>query len=666
MGTKAEMRRRLNTRKDTTSWRETIQLVRSWIFEKGYLIAGAAVNRLLKPQSWVPTINAFSKLAPHGFNLFSMFVPDLLHEVELGVVKSLFIHTLRILQAESADALATIDERFRKIPTFGRSTIRRFHANVSEMKKLAARDFEDILQCILPVIDGLLPDVENDVLLDRWYILATWHAYAKLRMHTSSSIRTFSNVTTVLGAKVREFIRTVCDAYTTYELPKEATQRARRQAQKNSANPGRSSETTTASTRKHKTWNILTYKYHSFGDYPLVIPQKGTSDSYSTQTGELTHRIVKKFYARTNKRQFGKQIAKHEQRQRMLRSIKLKMKDAAAAAASTTDSNPTAAGAGTDVSTTASTADTTVTTAATPAAAAADHPIGSAAARKLRPGDEHLPRTPPGLHHHISLSKRTFFNIYEFNSLSEFADDPAVKDFLKKLRTHLLYRLLDLPYDGDEAEFSPQDLMDVVFQNDRLYTHQVMRINYTSYDVQRAEDSINPRTNSDVMVLSREDEDGPNSHPYWYARVLGIFHADVRHVGTRSRTSRTVRMQFLWVRWFGRDLSHKSGWKAKRLDRLGFIPAIGEDADDGAFGFLDPDLVIRAAHIIPAFRYGKTADLLRKSIARRPEDEDKDYVYYYVNWVSCAGREYWRVRMIVLPVSAWVKTENSAERRSFA
>lgn len=36
--------------------------------------------------------------------------------------------------------------RFRLIPTFGRSTIRRFVNNVSEMKKLAARDFEDILQ----------------------------------------------------------------------------------------------------------------------------------------------------------------------------------------------------------------------------------------------------------------------------------------------------------------------------------------------------------------------------------------------------------------------------------------------------------------------------------------------------------------------------------------
>ena len=39
-----------------------------------------------------------------------------------------------------------VSNRFRQIPTFGRFTIRRFHNNVSEMKKLAARDFEDILQ----------------------------------------------------------------------------------------------------------------------------------------------------------------------------------------------------------------------------------------------------------------------------------------------------------------------------------------------------------------------------------------------------------------------------------------------------------------------------------------------------------------------------------------
>jgi hypothetical protein len=36
--------------------------------------------------------------------------------------------------------------RFRQVPTFGRDTIRRFGGSVSALKRLAARDFEDILQ----------------------------------------------------------------------------------------------------------------------------------------------------------------------------------------------------------------------------------------------------------------------------------------------------------------------------------------------------------------------------------------------------------------------------------------------------------------------------------------------------------------------------------------
>lgn len=36
--------------------------------------------------------------------------------------------------------------RYREIPAFGRDAIRRFSANCSEMKKMAARDFENLLQ----------------------------------------------------------------------------------------------------------------------------------------------------------------------------------------------------------------------------------------------------------------------------------------------------------------------------------------------------------------------------------------------------------------------------------------------------------------------------------------------------------------------------------------
>jgi hypothetical protein len=92
-----------------------------------------------------------------------MFVPDLLHEFELGVWKAIFTHLMRVLYGAGGDLIQTLNwryvfslcilllpivkcSRYRQVPTFGRGTIRRFDSNASAMKKLAARDFEDLLQ----------------------------------------------------------------------------------------------------------------------------------------------------------------------------------------------------------------------------------------------------------------------------------------------------------------------------------------------------------------------------------------------------------------------------------------------------------------------------------------------------------------------------------------
>ncbi|KAE9387587.1 hypothetical protein BT96DRAFT_837432 [Gymnopus androsaceus JB14] len=50
-----------------------------------------------------------------------------------------------------------------------------------------------------------------------------------------------------------------------------------------------------------------------------------------------------------------------------------------------------------------------------------------------------------------------------------------------------------------------------------MYKHKVLRVNYTTYDMRRAQDS-NPiqRTHPHVMVLSDDDD-----HPYCYACILG-------------------------------------------------------------------------------------------------------------------------------------------------
>jgi hypothetical protein len=143
--------------------------------------------------------------------------------------------------------------------------------------------------------------------------------------------------------------------------------------------------------------------------------------------------------------------------------------------------------------------------------------------------------------------------------------------------------------------------------------------------VRRAQDSLNPRTHADFMVLSHEDQNSAMPHPYWYGRIVGIFHAQVRHIGPRSKSTEIQRIDFLWVRWFGRDMDYHAGWKRKRLHRLGFM------SDDGAFGFLDPNQIIRGVHLIPGFALGRTSMYLGPSIARQDSENDKDWYRYYIN-----------------------------------
>lgn len=53
---------------------------------------------------------------------------------------------------------------YRLVPTFGRDTIHCFTCNTSALKKLAARDWEDMLQVSMPVIDELLPTPCNTII----------------------------------------------------------------------------------------------------------------------------------------------------------------------------------------------------------------------------------------------------------------------------------------------------------------------------------------------------------------------------------------------------------------------------------------------------------------------------------------------------------------------
>jgi hypothetical protein len=168
----------------------------------------------------------------------------------------------------------------------------------------------------------------------------------------------------------------------------------------------------------------------------------------------------------------------------------------------------------------------------------------------------------------------------------------------------------------------------VLLKNDRIYCHHIARFNYTNYDVRRAQDVINPSTpHCDIMLLAKGNGEShaESDHPFLYARVLGIYHANVVYTGEGMLDYQARRVTFLWVRWFEYDGARSVRWNDLRLDSVHFPPLATEDA----FGFVDPRDVLRGCHIIPAFARGRYhPDGV--SISRCACD-GTDWTQYYVN-----------------------------------
>jgi hypothetical protein len=98
------------------------------------------------------------------------------------------------------------------------------------------------------------------------YKTAEWHALAKLRLHTDSTLDLLEVVTREFGRLMRKFRDKTSDKFDTMELPQEAG------ARKGGAHSS-----------KKKKLNLNTYKFHALGDYVATIRLFGTTDSYSTQ-----------------------------------------------------------------------------------------------------------------------------------------------------------------------------------------------------------------------------------------------------------------------------------------------------------------------------------------------------------------------------------------------
>ncbi|THU86023.1 hypothetical protein K435DRAFT_805422 [Dendrothele bispora CBS 962.96] len=577
LGLKRDMINRGKLRREfTENHKRKIEDARRFIFEDGYGVESEAVKRILAFGSLTPSRSAFSTLLhEQGVDTFHMITPEKLHEWDVGRIKDFVTQVVRIMHCLKGDVITAFNRRFRWVPTFGRGIIRRFHNNVSEMKKLAGRDHTAILECLMPVMEGLFPESQDEIISDIIFDLLVWHCYAKLRMHTDTTLRAFEIATRKLGQAFRRFAREICSAYDTVELPQERATRLKNEARKEKRINSESSK------EKKRTFNNSTAKMHALGDYPWAIRYYGTTDGWDTRAGEQEHKRVKSYYARTNKNKHAAQIARHERRVRCLRRIQQRN-------------------------------DTVSRT-------------------KLSVGaweEERVPNTDPYLRYHMASGKKFFLDLAEF--IDDHRRDPATTDFLRNLKHYILNQLFN------KDEFTEEEYAALTFENNRLYKHKVVRVNYTSYDLRRGQDSINPRTHPDIMVLSSPGSD----HPFAYARVVGVFHCNARFSSPRNSQLRSIPLKhvdMLWVRWFEYDTEYMAGWSARRLHRVKFVHA----TDPTAFDFIHPSDIVRAVHLIPSFTHlGTDSGLPPTSVGRQFEStsyagprelEDDDWMYYYVN-----------------------------------
>ena len=117
-----------------------------------------------------------------------------------------------------------------------------------------------------------------------------------------------------------------------------------------------------------------------------------------------------------------------------------------------------------------------------------------------------------------------------------------LQDFISKLKDHLSH-LFGKEFNGNESLYINKDRQTVWIIGDHIYPAKVLQVNYTIYDIHCDQDSMNPWTHCNVMVVSQET--GPNAYPYWYACILGVFHAQVMHMGPEAQSHSIQHMEFL-------------------------------------------------------------------------------------------------------------------------
>jgi len=161
--------------------------------------------------------------------------------------------------------------------------------------------------------------------------------------------------------------------------------------------------------------------------------------------------------------------------------------------------------------------------------------------------------------------------------------------------------------------------------SDALYQHKTLQLTLTTYDMREDQDRVYQRRYPDVMVLSDDEE-----HPYLYGRVLGFFHINAMNSGpnTLLPDNSIAVLQMAWIRWFKLDAPQgPSGFHSLRYPSVSFCKSNEPDA----FGLIHPDEIVRAVHLIPTFKHGRTVEYLSGPTEGRPESEQDDWRHFNVN-----------------------------------
>lgn len=175
---------------------------------------------------------------------------------------------------------------------------------------------------------------------------------------------------------------------------------------------------------------------------------------------------------------------------------------------------------------------------------------------------------------------------------------------------------------GQLARGTSESLDNLFLDGERIFEHKLARFNYTTYDVRRAQDTVRVGgARRDIMLLAERHDDSEDLKPrFLYARVIGIFHANVIYAGADLQVKRRS-IAFLWVRWFEDVVLPQP---PSRPPQVRFPPMSGE----ASFGFVDPSAVLRGCHIVPAFAAKR---LHTDSISHSPCAGDADdWTRYYV------------------------------------